>query len=476
MHVNQYRATWLACQQIAKMDDFKTLFGFFQGCSFTYVERRLIAELNPIIKKTIEDFTSQKPCAVLERNFWSRKNPKNHGPFGKDWITSQIYKRKIDRIIRILGSSDEKEEEFVKIFPIWKRHRDKTIRKLLEIIWSLKDIRRKSNIVKIVTGTVGIAGGALTIGSLLLPIAAVPGWLVATASSLLPSVFLPAAPVASTLSVVGGVAAAGGAVGNVGAGVAELVLTQKSLDEAKEVIAKEQELLKRLGVFEFLDELNDAIDDLFCKSTSSQILKDLTDFLGKVSQTLDTVQPLKPVITKCVVKMLPRISKFLDVGYPLASVILSILFVVLMIRRRGCAILNYSVALGLVSAVDASVQITRLIAAASLKDSKLGELIPRELAGKIAIGAIAGVGIALDVMTVVLNGIELAEGSLSDEVKMMSVTIDHLKNQLKLYEDLNNELQRRVKRRLRKRWILRCILLVTLASILTTSLYIEISE
>ncbi|GBM23531.1 hypothetical protein AVEN_130463-1, partial [Araneus ventricosus] len=262
--------------------------------------------------------------------------------------------------------------------------------------------------------------------------------------------FLGAAPAVSSLAVAGSVAAAGGAVGNVTTSIAELVLTDNNLKEAKQIIAEDRRRLEKLEVFEFFDKLDGAIDDLFGKSTSSKILNDIVDFLKKVPPILDDIQPIQKALHTCLKLILPGITQFLLVGISLAAVILSIFFVVFLIRRRGCAILTHRLALGLVSAVDASVEITRLIAAAGLKGSKLGELIPRQLAGKIVVGAMAGVGIALDIATIVISSIDLAEGSLGDEISMISEVANKLESHLFSYQRVNDELQNCVDRRLKK--------------------------
>ncbi|CAL1264681.1 unnamed protein product [Larinioides sclopetarius] len=419
------------------MADFENIFASFKECSLQWLERKLISELFPIIKEIIANFAKTIPeygkCPSYDEDYI-------------DTTAVSDFKEKIERIVKVLDSSDQKREDFLRNFPGWEKQRKQSIAKLQNIADYIRNVRIVSNGVKIAAGSIGAAGGAAILLSVLFPPAApalLPSWLGgAAASALLPSIFLGAAPTVSTLAVVGGVAAAGGAVGNVGATVTELVLTEKGKDEAKEIIAEDRRRMEQLGLFGFWVELNDAVDDLFGKSTASKILEDLIDFLNNVPPILDDIQPILKPLHTCLKLILPGITKFLLVGISLASVILSIFFVVFLIRRHGWAILIHRHVLGFVSAVDAGVEITRLIAAAGLSGSELGELIPRQLAGRIAVGATAAVGIVLDIATIVISSIDLAKGSLSDEASMISEIINNLKTHLEAYQRVNNELKK----------------------------------
>ncbi|CAL1264683.1 unnamed protein product [Larinioides sclopetarius] len=428
------------------MDDFEWIFSFFDTCFLTSLEKGLISKLFPFIKEITECFTTK-----TRRGYgsWPRYDKSL-----SDTRKILDLKGKIDKIVQVLDSSDQTREDFLKNFPKWEIKRTQNIKELRKIAESTKEVRKGCNIAKIASGGVGLMGGGAIIGSLLFPPAApalLPTWLGgAAASALLPSIFLGAAPTVSTLAVVGGVAAAGGAVGNVGATVTELVLTEKGKDEAKEIIAEDRRRMEQLGLFGFWVELNDAVDDLFGKSTASKILEDLIDFLNNVPPILDDIQPILKPLHTCLKLILPGITKFLLVGISLASVILSIFFVVFLIRRHGWAILIHRHVLGFVSAVDAGVEITRLIAAAGLSGSELGELIPRQLAGRIAVGATAAVGIVLDIATIVISSNDLAKGSLSDEASMIFEVAKELESHLSSYKHVNEELLRCVARRLKK--------------------------
>ncbi|CAL1264685.1 unnamed protein product [Larinioides sclopetarius] len=398
------------------MDEFNILFSFFEGCAFSELEKRLISELYLFIKRIIEDFFKNLPLEERERYHLPTCDVRNFDSVRPDMNIILNFKQKFERTFEILDSSEETRKKFLTTFPSWKSYREENIEKLLNTALGLKNIRQNSNIARIASGGVGIAGGLTIAASLLFP---------------------PAAPFA----VAGIIAAASGAAGAAGSSVTELLLSQKSLKEAKEVIAEDRRLLEHLGISDFFNELNGIFDDIFGKSISSEILNDLMEFLHQIPQTVNDIRPHLSTLNSLLTKLLPKITEFLIIGPPLAAVILSIIFVIFMIRRRGCFILSNNVVLGLVRTADASVEITRLIAAAGLKGSSaLAAQIPRQLAGKIAVGAIAGVGIALDLATIIMNSIDLAEGCHSDEVKMIYAVVDHLTAQLMVYQDFRDGL------------------------------------
>ncbi|GBM98196.1 hypothetical protein AVEN_242450-1 [Araneus ventricosus] len=248
----------------------------------------------------------------------------------------------------------------------------------------------------------------------------------------MPNWYPEATPVVFSLAIAGGVAAT---VGNIEASIAELVLTKKRLDEANE----RSQTAGTVRVFEFFDELNFAADDLFSTSTSSRILADLIDFLNKVPTILDLAEPLQGELYLCLRLTLPNLTKFLVIGNSLASVILSIFFAPFLVRRQGCAILNHHLALGLVGVVNDSVEIIRFVTAATLKCLKVGELIFRALTRKIVIGAIAGVGITLDIKSIFTS---FVEGRIRDKILMLSEVAYKLKAQLLSYRNVNDELQK----------------------------------
>ncbi|GBN37279.1 hypothetical protein AVEN_160864-1 [Araneus ventricosus] len=132
------------------MGDFATVFAYFEKCSLTWFERKLISELYPVIKQIIENFTKTR------RGYgnWPRYNTGC-----RDRRTIENYKEKIDRIVKVLDSSDEKREKFLRNFPKWKIQRKQNIEKLRKIAESMKDVRKVSNIAKITAGSVGLAGG-----------------------------------------------------------------------------------------------------------------------------------------------------------------------------------------------------------------------------------------------------------------------------------------------------------------------------
>ncbi|GIY63646.1 uncharacterized protein CDAR_480201 [Caerostris darwini] len=317
-------------------------------------------------------------------------------------------KNTIENIIERFEKMDDASLEFLKYFPVWSKSRKLTIEELNKCADSIDSDRFNCNIGKIIGSSVGILGGAALVGSFVFP-------------PLLP------------LAIGGGIASGIGGATVCGTAVTELVLLKKLMGEAKDSIEKDLEEFRPLQAwFDRSDELMEALQDVldfnllkklceqgkaFFEEYRRQKHKIDKDFPSKFGRQLNFLVNL--LVTES-----DLLAKF---GVACAPAIISFLLAMFVVPMGDRMLhdrieLLQRLTIGMLSGVDAGVNLGRAtcIAGTMVKNAFRGvptvaENMPRLFARSFKI--FTGIGIALDVTSVVLTSIDLHNGSLSEQGK-----------------------------------------------------------
>ncbi|GFT39420.1 uncharacterized protein NPIL_309261 [Nephila pilipes] len=307
------------------------------------------------------------------------------------------------RVVGLFRRTNRAKKNFLKNFDTWKQMRLESISKLMHIAGAVRGDKFNGCIAKIVGGSVGFVGGAVVAASLLCP---------------------PAAAVTVPLAIAGGVTSAMG--GGVVAGTAgvEIVLLKNKLDEAKTLVQEEEENFTRMRHwFTHSQELVNAIEDL----VGEDLLKDLVEEGKKYFDNLQLLyqendEKLKSVMKDIMGKICKSGNMVKEFGTDIAPIIISFVLVSCVISSRNriildCALLTHHLLLGLASTTDVGVATGRLVTGLVMNGaSAAAKVIPGTVGRAVALGAFVALGIALDVLNVVLSSIEIHKGVKSKHV------------------------------------------------------------
>ncbi|GFT39411.1 uncharacterized protein NPIL_309221 [Nephila pilipes] len=335
------------------------------------------------------------------------------------------------RVIELFRKASRAKREFLRNFDDWKQLRVKNTERLKEIAKEIQTDKFNGCIAKIVGGSVGIVGGISVVVSLLVP---------------------PLAVVTLPLAIGGGIASALGGGVVVGTAGTEIVLLKNKLDESKTLISEEEANFSRMKLwFEHSQELMTAIEEFVGKDLLKELTEEAKELFDDVKKMTDfKLEEHNKKFMSIMIGMVGKICKSSNIvqefGPEVAPVIISFVLVFCVVSGHNriildCALLTHHLLIGFTSTADLGVGTGRLVAGMAMNGTAAaGKVIPGTVGRAIALGAFVAIGVALDVVNVVLSSIEIHKGAQSshaDEVNHVAKLLeDEYSFLLNVYKEL----------------------------------------
>ncbi|GFY60221.1 uncharacterized protein TNIN_348581 [Trichonephila inaurata madagascariensis] len=320
------------------------------------------------------------------------------------------------RVVELFKKAERAKKKFLKNFEHWKKLREKNTEKLKEIAQGIRTDKFNGSIAKVVLGSVGIVGGILVGVSILCP---------------------PLAAVTVPLAIGGGVTSVLGGGVVVGTTSTELVLLKNKLEDAKALIAEEEENFSSMKPwFVHSEELMKAMEELVGKDMLKGLIDDVKILfeLEKLNDTENLSKKFMSTMEGIVSKMCKSCSQIVTkFGSDLAPVIISVLVVLCVVSKKthivlDCALMTHCLALGFASTADIGIGTGRLIAGMAMNGTTtVARVLPGTIGRAVALGAFVALGAALDVVNVVLSSIEIhngAQSSQADEIDRVAQLLE----------------------------------------------------
>ncbi|GFY67772.1 uncharacterized protein TNIN_246011 [Trichonephila inaurata madagascariensis] len=248
--------------------------------------------------------------------------------------------------------------------------------------------------------------------------------IVAGASLLCP----PVAVVTVPLAIGGGVASflGGGVV--VGTTGTELVLLKNKLEEAKTLIAEEEENFSRMKHwFTHSEALVEAIEELIGEDLLKNLMEEGQNLFNAVKKASDG--NLTNILKEIMKKICESSNIVREFGIQIAPLVISFILVAFVISGKhrfvlNCALMTQSLLLGFMSTADVGVGAGRLVAGLAMGGANAAaKILPGAIGRAVALGAFVALAIAFDALNVVLASIEIhkgAQSSQADEVRRVA--------------------------------------------------------
>ncbi|GFT62987.1 uncharacterized protein TNCV_1607621 [Trichonephila clavipes] len=309
------------------------------------------------------------------------------------------------RVVELFREAERAKKKFLKSFDQWKKLREKNTEKLKEIAQGIRSDKFNGSIAKVVGGSVGIVGGILVGVSIFCPPLA--------------AVTLPLAIGGGITSVLGG----GVVVGTTGT---ELVLLKNKLEEAKTLIAEEEDNFSSMKPwFVHSEELMKAMEELVGKDMLKGLIDDVKILFEDLKKLGDTenlskkfMSTMEGIVSKMCKSCNQIVAKF---GSDMAPVIISVLVVLCVVTKKthivlNCALMTHCLALGFASTADIGIGTGRLFAGMAMNGTTtVARVLPGTIGRAVALGAFVALGAAFDVVNVVLSSIEIHKGAQSSQ-------------------------------------------------------------
>jgi len=389
------------------------VWSLFQGFYDSLVEDLNLNTRNEFVSATLERIHSNVQKRCFTRDTFRRRFP-------LDENTIELCRDNLNRIIELLRQTDEERNSFLKIFPTWEKCRKNNIDQLKKIAGELHTESKSMNVARIVSSSVGIAGGAAIVGSLLFPPAAIAAW----------------------LAIGGGVATATSGVSGIGTAAVEWVLLKSHMDDAKAIIdADVEQFHGMMKWFRHSHDFIQAIEKVFFFGIFQSIFQDFEAFFQK-AQTLfekhqySSMDRELGLIFDKICKM--EISLLLTPELVIAVV--GVLLVIFLVHRRYrffFSVIEATVKVSLVfrvadAGLDAASGATAIVSKGTISGVKS--------APRVLLGALAGIGIALDAATIVVSSIDMANGSVNEHGKKLDEAVQKLTEELELLREVQSNL------------------------------------
>ncbi|GFR10641.1 uncharacterized protein TNCT_707851 [Trichonephila clavata] len=307
--------------------------------------------------------------------------------------------KNLTRVVGLFRKTKRSKRAFLKNFEHWKKLRLENIKKLKEIAREIQSDKYNGCIAKIVGGSIGIVGGAIAGASLLCP---------------------PLAVVTVPLAIGGGVASFLGGGVIVGTTGTELVLLKKKLEEAKALINEEEENFSRMEHwFTHSEELVEAIEELIGEDLLKNLMEEGQNLLNAVKKASDG--NLTTILKEIMKKICESSNIVREFGIQIAPIVISFVLVACVISGKhrfvlNCALMTQSLMIGLTSTTDVGVGAGRLVAGLAMNGtSAAAKILPGTIGRAVALGTFVALGIALDVLNVVLASIAIHKGARSSQ-------------------------------------------------------------
>ncbi|GIY75293.1 hypothetical protein CEXT_485531 [Caerostris extrusa] len=354
-------------------------------------------------------------------------------------------KDNLGHVVDLFSKTNTARKAFMDNFDSWAPVRKDNISRLRTISKEILKDRFNGCISKVVGGGVGAAGGVLVGVGLLVP---------------------PVAPVAIPLAVGGGIAAALGGGVVVGTTGTEIVLLKKKLAEAKKLIKIEEENFKLMTHwFNQTQQLKKALEALvgmdLLKTMSDEVVQFLKDTANLAElKAGEYKEKFEYVMKTCVQQMHEFTNIAEELGPQIAPIVMSFIFVYCVLSGRNRIVLDglmvtQRLALGLMSAVDITVEAGRLFAGLAVKGSSVGmsgkvaPLAAVSVAGKVvpaavsriaALGFFVGLGIAIDIINMILASKEIHTGAKSKYADQITSAAGQLEEEYLFLQNVYEEL------------------------------------
>lgn len=330
----------------------------------------------------------------------------------------------MEDVLQRLEKTEKARLEFLNKFPSWAECRKATIEELNAIGDAIHSDKFKGNVSKIFGSSLGVFGGAALLAGVACP----------------------------PLLIAGGVATALSITSSIGTTVTESVYLKTRLEQAKTVTEKDQEQFKSLQEwFDRSNDLMEAIDDIFGFNLVDAMPKEMkllcTEF-QKLKGQLDKNKMCKllPILTN-VIQILcsgHMAAKFgVKLSASIISFIIPLLIVVVNIYYRMTVTENLTP--GPSSNISTIMSLSSLFSPKKTMKSAFSRA--PSVAGKVPqvaskfMKAAAGIGIAMDSITILLTANDLRKGSVSEQEKELKGVAEDLQEEYDFIENVYKELR-----------------------------------
>ncbi|GFU60889.1 uncharacterized protein NPIL_53001 [Nephila pilipes] len=340
----------------------------------------------------------------------------------------------MENVIERFEKADEACTLFLDKFTPWAECRKATVEELNVIADDIHSDRLKGNISKLVGGVVGVAGGAAIIASVAFP----------------------------PLLIAGGIAAGVSGTTVLGTSVAEIAFLKKRMTKAKAVLENDKEHFRHLQEwFERSNDLIEAIEKIVGFKIMADVQEELLLFYGQFKSLKNLIEEnfmdrLKPLLTILIAKLLSNGYLLAKFGPDLAAVLISFILVMFFIPMRDSYLcdrlaliqrLTIGVCSGIGAVSNFRTAAVGVMARKAMTEAVKGAPTVAENVPKIAARSIrvfAGIGIALDVTSIILTSIDLHKGSLSEQGKELKKVAEQLQEEFDFVEQVYNGLKKGV--------------------------------
>ncbi|GFR30272.1 uncharacterized protein TNCT_107671 [Trichonephila clavata] len=365
---------------------------------------------------------------------------------GEDWQPNRLkcefdYAEKVvetrnvmENVIERFEKADEACAVFLDKFEPWAECRKMTVEELNVIAGDIDSDRFKGNISKIVGGIVGVAGGAAIIASVAFP----------------------------PLLIAGGVAAGISGTTVLGTSVAEVAFLKKRMTKAKTALEVDQELFRHLQEwFERSNDLIEAIERIVGFKIMADIQEELLLFYAQFKDLRSFINDsfmdkLRPLLAILIAKLLESGNLLARFGPDLAAVLISFIVVMFFMPMRDSYLcdrlaliqrLTIGVCGGIGAVSNFRTAAVGVMARKAMTEAVKGAPTVVENVPKVAARSIrvfAGIGMALDVTSIILTSIDIHKGSLSEQGKELKRIAEQLQEEFDFVEQVYNGLKKEV--------------------------------
>ncbi|GFR13014.1 uncharacterized protein TNCT_528391 [Trichonephila clavata] len=336
------------------------------------------------------------------------------------------------KVASLLTQANDARSNFLKIFDHWEPVRRKNIQRLKETSTEIRRDKFNGCVSKIVGGCVGVVGGILLGASFLCP---------------------PLAAAAVPLAISGSVISTAGSGVVVGTSGTQIIRLKKKLNRVKTLIeAEEKEFSGLKNWFTFTEVLMNTIEAL----VGSELIQDMNElrnnFFNEVRMMgCDNVdeynKKFRSVMEKCVGKMCDSSYIRDKFDSDAAPFVIAFVFVICFMSKRyrgvlDCALLTRRLALEKSTAKNLGLETGQVVTGLALKGSAaLGRAVPAIVARVVAVGVFVALGIAVDVLSVVLSSKEIHTGAKSKHADEVSRVVGLLEEEFQFLKYVYKEMK-----------------------------------
>ncbi|GFU24070.1 uncharacterized protein NPIL_436621, partial [Nephila pilipes] len=261
----------------------------------------------------------------------------------------------------------------------------------------------------------------------------------------------PVAAVTVPLFISGSVISAAGSGVVVGTSGTEVVLLKKNLKSVKTLLEEEDSKFSGLkNWFTLTEILMGAIEGLVGHALVREMIDNRNNFFNEVKMMNRDVdeynKKFRSMMERCVRKMCDSShikDKFDD---DVAPFVIAFVFVICFMSKKNrsvldCALLTRRLVLEKSTAKNLSLQTGQAVTGLLLKGSAaVGRAVPAIVARVVAVGVFVALGIAVDVLNVVLSSKEIHTGAKSKHADEVSRVVELLEEEFQFLRNVHKEM------------------------------------